>query len=209
MKIGIIAASGKAGATLLEEAVKRGHDVTAIVRNKEKLQNKEVDFIEKDLFDLTSLDLAGFDVIINAFNAPQDKPNLHVTSLAHLTSILKDSDTRLVVVGGAGSLYINKEHSLQLKDGKDFPDAFKPTAIAMSEALANLRLVTDVNWLYLSPAAFFNPEGERTGHYTLTGEEFTTNEKGESVISYQDYAVALLDQIETNTDNQVRVSVRY
>ena len=209
MKIGIIGATGKAGSLITEEAINRHHDVTAIVRNKSKLANKDVNVLEKDLFDLTADDLNTFDVIVNAFNAPNDKPELHVTSVKHLAAILKNTTTRLVMVGGAGSLYTNKEHTEQLKDGSDFPNAYKPTAIAMSEALDNLRKETSFSWLYISPAAFFNAEGTKENHYVLAGEEFTTNEKGESVISYLDYATAFLDQIETNTDNQVRISVRY
>ena len=154
-------------------------------------------------------DVATFDVIVNAFNAPGDKPELHVTSVKHLTSILENTNTRLIMVGGAGSLFTNADHTEQLKDGVDFPDAYKPTANAMSNALDSLRKEIKFNWLYISPAAFFNPEGVKTGSYVLAGEEFTTNEKGESVISYLDYATALLDQIETNKDNHIRISVRY
>lgn len=209
MRIGIIGATGKAGSLITQEAINRHHDVTAIVRNKSKIDNKDVKVLEKDLFDLTTDDLNSFDVIVNAFNAPNNKPELHVTSVNHLATILKNSAVRLVMVGGAGSLFTNKEHTEQLKDGADFPEAYKPTATAMSEALDNLRKITNFNWLYISPAAFFNAEGTKENHYVLAGEEFTTNEKGESVISYLDYAAAFLDQIETNTDNQVRISVRY
>ena len=208
MKIGIISATGKAGSLITQEAMTRQHDVTAIVRDKTKL-TIDMEVLEKNLFDLTTEDVATFDVIVNAFNAPGDKPELHVTSVKHLASILENTNTRLVMVGGAGSLFTNADHTEQLKDGADFPEAYKPTAIAMSEALDNLRLETTFDWLYISPAAFFNPEGDKTGHYVVAGEEFTTKEKGESVISYLDYATALLDQIETNKDNHIRISVRY
>lgn len=87
MKIGIIGATGKAGSLITEEAINRHHDVTAIVRNKSKLTNKDVNVLEKDLFDLTADDLSTFDVIVNAFNAPNDKPELHVTSVKHLAAI--------------------------------------------------------------------------------------------------------------------------
>ena len=208
MKIGIIGATGKAGSLIAQEAITRQHEVTGIVRNKAKVTT-DMNVLEKDLFDLTTEDVAAFDVIVNAFNAPGDKPELHVTSVKHLASILENTNTRLVMVGGAGSLFTNEAHTEQLKDGADFPDAYKPTAIAMSEALDNLRKETKFDWLYISPAAFFNAEGVKTGNYVLAGEEFTTNEKGESVISYLDYAAALLDQIETNKDNHIRISVRY
>ena len=91
---------------------------------------------------------------------------------------------RLLVVGGAGSLYVNPEHTAQVMDGPDFPDAFKPLASNMGAALSELRRRDDVKWTYLSPAADFQADGERTGKYLLGGEELTLNERGESVISY-------------------------
>lgn len=208
MKIGIIGSTGKSGSLILAEAVNRQHEVTAIVRNKEKLVNKTVPVLEKDLFDLETLDLIQFDVVVDAFNAPLDNPVLHETSLAHLTEILADTKTRLVIVGGAGSLYLNSEHTLQLQDGADFPEAFKPIAKGMGQALNALREVRNVDWLYISPAAFFDAEGKKSGTYFLAGEEFTVNKQNESYISYLDYAQAFMDQVETNKENHVRISVR-
>ena len=209
MKIGIIGATGKSGNLILKEAQSRGHVVTAIVRNKNRLADKTINVIEKDLFELTTDDLINFEVVVNAFNAGGDLAHLHQTSLKHLTDILANTSTRLVIVGGAGSLYTDIENNIQLKDGKDFPDAFKPVALAMSAALENLRTVENVNWLYISPAASFIADGEKTGKYVLTGEKFTTNDAGESMISYKDYAIAFVDQIEKHEHNQERISLRY
>ena len=126
---------------------------------------------------------------------------------AHLSDILSGSDTRLLVVGGAGSRYLNPEHSLTVAQGPDFPEAFKPLALAMAAALAELRKRADVRWTYISPACDFQAEGERTGEYILGGEELTVNERGESIISYADFAVAMLDEIESGNHVGQRISV--
>lgn len=207
MKIAVVCANGKAGKLVVEEAVKRGFDVTAVVRGENKTVAPNV--IKKDLFDLTSSDLAGFDVVVDAFGAwvPETLPQ-HSTSLAHLCDILAGSDTRLIVVGGAGSLFVNPEHTTTVAQGPDFPDAFKPLASAMAAALADLRKRADVRWTYLSPAADFQAEGERTGSYILGGEELVLNDRGESTISYADYAIALVDEIERTSTPEAHVGKR-
>ncbi len=114
---------------------------------------------------------------------------------------------RLLVVGGAGSLFVNPEHTMTLAQTPDFPDAFKGVASEAQRSLDFLRTCDDVRWTYVSPAADFQAEGERTGEYTLAGEELTPNEKGESVISYADYAIALVDEIESGEHIRERISV--
>lgn len=206
MKIAVACANGKAGKLIVEEAMNRGMDVTAVVRGENKSAAKEV--IIKDLFDLTAEDLAGFDVVVDAFGAwaPEVLPQ-HSTSLAHLCDILSGTDTRLVVVGGAGSLYVNPEHTAQVKDGADFPAEFKPLAEAQGKALEELRKRDDVRWTFVSPAGDFQADGERTGEYILAGEELTLNDRGESIISYADYAIAMVDEIESGNHIQQRISV--
>lgn len=132
---------------------------------------------------------------------------LHSTSLKHLCDILSGTDTCLLVVGGAGSLYVNPEHTMTVSDGPDFPDIFKPLASAMAKALGELRERSDVKWTYISPAGDFQAEGERSGKYIPGGEELTLNERGESVISYADYAIAMVDEIEKGDHIQQRISV--
>ena len=206
MKIAVICANGKAGKLIVKEAVSRGLDVTAVVREENQTQAQSV--LKKDLFDLTSSDLKGFDVVIDAFGAwTEETLPQHSTSLAHLCDILSGTDTRLLVVGGAGSLYVNPEHTACVADGPDFPDAFKPLAAAMAKALGELRKRSDVKWTYLSPAADFQANGPRTGKYILGGEELTLNSKGESVISYADYAIAMIDEAVSGGDIQKRISV--
>lgn len=206
MKIAVICANGKEGKLIVKEAVDRGLDVTAVVRGENKSAAEKV--IQKDLFDLTASDLDGFDVVIDAFGAwtPETLPQ-HSTSLKHLCDLVSGKDTRLLVVGGAGSLYVNPEHTVQVMDGADFPDIFKPLASNMGKALEELRTRNDVKWTYVSPAGDFQADGAKTGKYILGGEELTLNSKGESVISYADYAVAMIDEAVKGNHIQQRISV--
>ena len=207
-KVAIVCAAGKQGTCLVNEAAARGYDVTGFVRGNDKVTNPKAKTIVKDLFDLTREDLAGFDAVIDAFGAwtPQTLP-LHRTSLKHLCDILSGTDIRLLVVGGAGSLYVNPEHTVQVKDLESFPDMFKPLADMQGAALDDLRKRSDVNWTFLSPAGDFVADGERTGEYLLGGEEYFVNDKGESRISYADYAIAMIDEIENENNIQKRFSV--
>ena len=206
MKIAVVCANGKAGKLIVKEAMDRGLDVTAIVRGENKTEAKKV--VKKDLFALTAADLAGFDAVIDAFGAwTEDTLPQHGTSLKHLCDILSGGSTRLLVVGGAGSLYVNPEHTAQVADGAGFPDAFKPLAAAMAKALDELRERKDVQWTYISPAGDFQAEGERSGKYILGGEELTLNSRGESVVSYADYAIAMVDETVSGKHIGQRISV--
>ena len=206
MKVAVVCANGKAGQLIVQEAVERGLDVTAIVRGENKTVAKKA--LVKDLFDLTAQDLAEFDVVVDAFGAwtPETLPQ-HSTSLKHLCDLLSGTKIRLLVVGGAGSLYVNAEHTAQVMDGADFPEMFKPLASNMGKALEELRDRTDVQWTYISPAGDFQADGARTGAYLLGGEELMLNSKGQSVISYADYAIAMLDEVMQGNHLQQRISV--
>ncbi len=208
MKVAVVCANGKAGQLITKEAIDRGLDVTAVVRGENKTVAQKA--LIKDLFDLTAEDLAEFDVVVNAFGAwAEEDLHLHSEAQEHLLSLLSGTDTRLVIVGGAGSLYVDPEHTVQLVDTPDFPAMFVPLASAQTKTLAELRDRDDVKWTFVSPAADFQADGERTGSYTLAGEELTTNAAGESVISYADYAIAFVDEIERTDDAHIqqRISV--
>ena len=206
MKIAVVCANGKAGQLIVKEALGRGLDVTAVVRGGNRTEASQV--IQKDLYDLTAADLKGFDVVVDAFGAwTEDTLPQHSTALKHLCDILSGTDVRLLVVGGAGSLYVNPEHTAQVMDGPDFPNVFKPLASNMGKALAELRQRSDVKWTYVSPAGDFQAEGERTGKYILGCEELTLNGRGESVISYADYAIAMVDEAVSGGHIRQRISV--
>ena len=210
MKIAIIAANGKAGKLLTDEAVKRGHEVTAIVRSQTNATTTTAQHtLIKDLFALTADDLLGFDVVLSAFGTwtaellPQTKQHAE-----HLSDLLAGSDTLVAFVGGAGSLYLDQQHTTQLADSADFPAEYLPVATAHAETLDYLRGRSDVQWLYVSPAADFIPDAPATGDYVIAGEEFSTGVDGTSTVSYADYAAAFLDAIEAGNYRQQRISVR-
>lgn len=206
MKIAVVCANGKAGKLIVKEAVDRGLDVTAIVRGENKTAAEKS--VAKDLFALTKDDIASFDVIIDAFGAwkEEDLPN-HVKSSQHLCDLVANTDKRLLIVGGAGSLYVNKEHTAVVCDDKNFPPEFLPLAKAQGKELAELRKRDDVKWTFVSPACDFQADGARTGEYVLGGEELTLNANNESVISYADYAIAMIDEAMKGNHVKERISV--
>lgn len=205
-KIAVVAANGKAGGLIVEEAMRRGFDVTAIVRgeNKSAAQN----YVIKDALELTTEDLAGFDAVVDAVGGwtPETIPAITDAGI-HLADVLSGTDVRLLVVGGAGSLFVNPEHTVTVDMGPDFPDNWKPLSSAAGKVLAHLRETNGLKWTFVSPAADFQADGERTGEYTLAGEEFTLNERGESTLSYADYAIAMVDEIESGNHIAQRISV--
>ena len=207
MKIAVVAANGRVAQKVIKEALDRGFEVRAFGRDNEN-KTAAKDYVKKDIMDLTSDDLAGFDVVVDGFGAWKDEEQpMHVKTSQHLCDILSGSDTRLLVVGGAGSLFVNPEHTAVVCDGPDFPAMFLPLAKAQGEELAKLRERNDVKWTFISPAGDFQADGERTGKYILAGEELTLNSRGESIISYADYAIAMVDEIEKGNHIQQRISV--
>jgi uncharacterized protein len=196
MKIAVIGASGKAGSLILKEAVSRGHQVTGIVRDVSKLTDKSISKIEKDIYDLKTEDLIQFDVVVNAFGAPLGEEQAHVNTGHHLIEILKETNTRLIVVGGAGSLFADESRTVRVIEIPDFPDVFKPTANGQGRNLQELQETTGLNWTFISPSAVFNAEGKRTGSYKAGNDVLLVNAAGESYISYADFAIAVVDEIE-------------
>jgi len=196
MNIAVIGASGKAGGFILKEAINRGHQVTAIVRDADKFADKNVVVIEKNIFELTSDDVNKFDVVINAFGAPLGEEQAHVDAGHALIEALKGTNTKAIIVGGAGSLYVDENKTVKVIDTPDFPDMFKPTAMGQARNLQELQETSDITWTFISPSAVFDPEGKRTGSYRAGKDNLLVNSKGDSYISYADFAIAVLDEIE-------------
>ena len=206
MKIAVVCANGKAGKLIVDEALSRGLDVTAVVRGSNK--TKAPHAIIKDITELKANDLKGFDVVVDAFGAwTPETLDMHSKTLKVLCDALSGTETRLLVVGGAGSLYVNPEHTVQLYQTPEFPESYKPLAMAQAKALDELRKRDDVKWTFVSPAGDFQADGARTGKYILAGEELTLNSKGESVISYADYAIAMVDEAVKGNHIKQRISV--
>ncbi|MCR8844498.1 NAD(P)-dependent oxidoreductase [Paenibacillus sp. SC116] len=208
MKIAIIGASGKAGAFIAKEAVSRGHQVTAIVRNASKVVDTQLAVLERDIFELTAQDLSQFDVVVNAFGAVPGEEHLHVEAGQVLIAAMKGApNTRLIVVGGAGSLYVDEAKTLRVVDTPNFPEEYKATAFNQAKNLEDLKNASGIRWTFVSPSAFFNPDGKRTGAYQAGKDNLLVNAKGDSYVSYADYAIAIVDESEQPQHENARFTV--
>lgn len=208
MKIAIVGASGKAGKLIAKEALDRGHKVTAIVRDAAKVTEANVAVLEKDVFALKSDDLKGFDVVVNAFGAPLGQEHLHVEAGNVLIEAMKGaSNTRLLVVGGAGSLFVDEAKTTRVLETPDFPEMFLATAQNQGENLRILQGTDSIQWTFLSPSAFFDAEGARSGSYVAGKDHLLVNASGQSYISYADFAIAVLDEIENPQHRNERFTV--
>lgn len=207
MKIGIIGASGKVGKLVLEESIERGHEVTAIVRNASKLSSSNINILEKEIYDITSEDLKDLDVVVNAFGAPLGEEESHVKAGRALIEALKETDTRAIIVGGAGSLYVDEAQTTKLIDTPEFPELFVPTAKGQGRNLKDLKASKGINWTFLSPSADFDAEGPKTKNYQAGKDNLLINSKGNSYVSYADFAFALVDEIENPQHKNERFTV--
>ena len=195
MKVVLFGASGMIGSRVLEELLRRGHDVTAVVRNPEKIAVKGVKVVKGDVTDEASVAKAvqGADAVISAYAPPQKQESMLLNATrALIAGVAKAGVRRLIVVGGAGSLEIAP--GVQLVDIPEFPEEWKAIALAHRDVLPILKQ-SNLAWTYLSPAGLIQP-GERTGKFRLGGTQLLKDEKGESRISAEDYAIALVDELE-------------
>jgi putative NADH-flavin reductase len=207
MKIVLIGASGFIGSAILKEALDRGHTVTAIVRNPEKITitHPQLTISEADVTKDVSGLLAGNEAVISAYNSYD--PETYLTAInAIISSVRKAGIKRLLTVSGAGSLEI--EPGLQLLDTPEFPAEWKAGASATRDALSVIKEQEDLDWTALSPAMMIEP-GERTGHFRLGKDQVVADEKGDSKISTGDYAVAMIDELENPTHIKERFTLAY
>lgn len=195
-KIAIIGANGKSGSALVAEALRQGHEVTAIVRNAAYKNDAVKSVIYKDIFALTRADLAGFDAVISGFAAwtPETFP-LHKKAAERLCDLLAGSATRLIIIGGAGTLYTDASMKTRAMDAPGFPASYQGVARATAESLQVVQGRSDVRWTYVSPAGEYDASGRRTGAYMLGGDVILANAAGESYISYADLAIAVIDEV--------------
>lgn len=214
MKVAIIGASGFVGQRLVNEALQRGHQVTAIARNTEKItvQNENLTAKAVDVNDVDALAaiLKGNDAVISAFNAGWTHPDLYNAFIKGSEAIQqatkKAGVKRLLVIGGAGSLEIAP--GLQLVDSPNFPAEWKAGATAARDYLTALRNEQDLDWTFISPAIELHP-GERTGKFRLGTEQPVFDAHGKSKISAEDMAIAILDEVENGQFIKKRFTVGY
>jgi uncharacterized protein len=203
MKIAIAGASGQAGSRITAELARRGHQVTAIARNPEKIERfANVTAVKGDVFDQAGLTRlwSGHDVAISSVHFTASDPD-------RLIGAARDSKVgRYLVVGGAGCLEVAP--GVRLVSTPGFPAAYKAEAEKGAAFLDLLRLQNDLNWTFLSPSALFIA-GERTGRFRLGGDQLLTDNSGKSWISFEDFAVALADEVERPAHPRARFTVGY
>ena len=210
MKVALYGATGKSGSRILKELVSRGHQVIAIVRNPAKLPQPGSGVVIKqdDLSDPNKIAAAvnGADAVISAYAPPQENVDAIVgVTQRQVEALSHRPDTRLIVVGGAGGLDVAP--GVTLVDSGYLPEAYLPIAKAHIKAHGVLKAST-IDWTYLAPAAYFEP-GERTGKFRLGKDELVANERQESRISMEDYAIALVDELEKPKHRRQRFSIGY
>lgn len=215
MKVAVIGATGFVGQNLVNELANRGHEVLAIARNTDKVAAREnVKALSVDVLDQAALAAAvnGSDVVVSAFNPGWTNPNIFEDFIKGAEAIqagVKASDVnRLIVIGGAGSLYIDGH---QLVDGPDFPAEIKPGATAARDYLNTLKEEKELNWTFFSPAIEMHPGVTigRTGKYRLGLENPVFDEAGKCVLSVEDLAIVIADEVESNKHPRQRFTAAY
>jgi uncharacterized protein len=211
MKIALIGATGFIGSKILTEALNRGHQVTAIARHTDKLpQHANLTAKTGDVTDeaQAAAFFAGQDAVISSF-APRGEADQFAGFVNSyktiINSVKKAGIKRLLVVGGAGSLEVN---GVQVVDSGGIPEAWKAGVLGLREVLYALRKENDLDWTFLSPSATIEP-GERTGKFRLGHDDLLVDAKGDSRISVDDYAVAMIDELEKPAHSRQRFTVGY
>ena len=212
MRITVFGAAGNVGSRVVAEAVSRGHEVTAVVRDRARFHELHAAVSARagdaaNVEDVAELS-AGQDAVISATRpAPGHESELVIATKALLAGIA-GTGARLLVVGGAGSLTLPGAGALRVSDDPNFPAPWMDIALACNDQLEVCRTEAGVDWAYLSPAALLEP-GERTGSYRLGTDELLIDAEGNSTISMEDLAVALIDEVERPRHHRARFTVAY
>jgi uncharacterized protein len=197
MKIVVFGSTGMIGSRIATELEQRGHEVVGVSRST------GADITDPDSVAAAA---AGADAVVSAVAARGVDYTLTDVARSAVDGLRRAGVKRLVIVGGAGSLEVAP--GTLLMDTPEFPDEFKEEAGQGADALALLRSVSDLDWTYVSPAAYIHP-GERTGHYRLGADQLLVDENGNSEISAEDYAIAIADLLEQGTQPRERVGVAW
>ena len=209
MKVVLYGATGKAGSVILKELVDRGHTVVAAARAPEKVQKlKNVTAVQDDLSNpaKTASIVKDADAIVSAYGPPPDDAGQIIGATDRLVKgIQQAGGPRLIVVGGAGSLFVAP--GVTVRQSGHLPEEWIPITDAHIQVLRNLKQ-SSIDWTYFSPAAFFEP-GERTGKFRLGKDDLVTDAQGNSRISFEDYAIALVDELENPKHRRERFTIGY
>lgn len=220
MNVILYSATGRAGRCILDELISRGHQVTAVARNLDKLPEQLHNTVKRVQDDLSSVDriaeiITGADAVVSAYGPPSSDPRYtsDITYTDQLVSVTerliaavrKSDSPRLIVVGGAGSLEFSP--GVTVLDSGYWPEPYVPIATSHMKAFAALK-GSDINWTYFSPPMLIQP-GERTGKFRLGGDTLIKDDLGQSQVSFEDYAVALVDELEKPAHERSRFTIGY
>ena len=209
MKVVLYGATGKAGSVILKELIDRGHTVVAAARAPEKVQKlKNVTAVQDDLSNpaKTAGIVKDADAIVSAYGPPPDDTSQIIGATDRLVKgIQQAGGPRLIVVGGAASLFVAP--GVTVRESGHLPKEWIPIADAHIQVLRNLKQ-SSIDWTYFSPAGFFEP-GERTGKFRLGKDDLITDAQGNSRISFEDYAIALVDELEKPQHRRDRFTIGY
>ena len=194
MNILVIGANGNAGHRIVEKALKAGHQVTGVVRREGAIEG--IPTIVKDALQLTKQELTQFDVVVNATSAfTPDTYHLPADLTLLLVKALANTNTRLIAIGGAGSLYVDEDHTVQLNDTPEFPKEFLARSKTHGKSDDILRKFSNVDWTMFTPPPILDAEGPESNDYVLGNENVILNKEGKPYISYATFAQILVDEI--------------
>ena len=194
MNILVIGANGKAGHRIVEKALKAGHQVTGVVRREGTIER--IPTIVKDALQLKKQELTQFDVVVNATSAfTPDTYHLPADLTLLLVKALANTNTRLIAIGGAGSLYVDEDHTVQLNDTPEFPKEFLARSKTHGKSDDILRKFSNVDWTMFTPPPILDAEGPESNDYVLGNENVILNKEGKPYISYATFAQILVDEI--------------
>ena len=208
MNVVLYGATGMVGSRVLNELISRGHKITAVVRDPSRVpQNPAVKAVKGDLLDTASVaaTVKGADAVVSAYSPGENAAAIVDATRSLIAGLEQAGVKRLIEVGGAGSLFVAS--NVRVVDAPDFPAAWKPIALAHGDALDILR-TANFDWTYFSPAAIIQP-GERTGKFRLGGDNLLVDANGNSQISAEDYAIALVDELENPKHIKQRFTAAY
>ena len=218
MRVAVIGATGFVGSEIVKELINRNHSIKAFSRNKDKvIISKNVAAVEVDVNNIEALvtDLRGADVVVSAYNSGWSNPDLYNDYIKGSNAIEQATKQagvkRLIVVGGAGSLYVNDQKELQLVDAPGFPDEIKPGATAARDYYNTLQNNQNLDWTYFSPAPEMHQgtSGVRKGTYRLGTDVPVFDEAGHSILSVEDVAVVIADEVENAKHVKQRFTAAY
>lgn len=208
MKIAVIGANGNLGSRVTKQALDRGMEVKGFIYMGET-PDERAEIINKSLFEITKEDLQGCDVMISAYGSGFDAdPRLNHQAFLKYIELNQGEERHLIAIGGAGSLYSDETHKTYCYKTPEHPEFLRDISKNIKYGIDELKKTTNMNWTVVCPSSFFDPKGGHTGKYQIGTEgHLIYNEKGESIVTYDDLAQAMLDIAEDNSYNKMQITV--